>query len=226
MIDATKYQHIIWDWNGTLLNDAWLFVDIMNGILKQHNLGIITIKKYRDIFGFPIQEYYKKLGFKLENKSFEKYGAEFINAYETRKYEAKLYPMVKILLSKLSSKNIYHSILSASQQNLLNDLTNFYRVQKYFSYINGVNNFHANGKVDKGLEFIKKINLHSSEVILIGDTDHDFEVAQAMGIDCLLISHGHYSYSRLIKTGAFVIKKIEDIFDIFSIKINCENHTN
>ena len=57
MINATKYQHIIWDWNGTLLNDAWLFVDIMNGILKQHDMEMITIKKYRDIFGFPIQEY-------------------------------------------------------------------------------------------------------------------------------------------------------------------------
>ena len=54
MINATKYQHIIWDWNGTLLNDAWLFVDIMNGILKQHDMEMITIKKYRDIFGFPI----------------------------------------------------------------------------------------------------------------------------------------------------------------------------
>ena len=225
MINATKYQHIIWDWNGTLLNDAWLFVDIMNGILKQHNMEMITIKKYRDIFGFPIQEYYKKLGFKLGEKSFKKYSTEFISAYEKRRYEAKLYPMVKILLSKLSSKNIYHSILSASQQNLLNDLTNYYRVQKYFSYINGVNNFHANGKIDKGLKFIKKINLHPSEVILIGDTDHDFEVAQAMGIDCLLISHGHYAYSRLIKTGAFVIKNIEEIFDIFSLKLNCENHT-
>ena len=215
MLNSTKYQHIIWDWNGTLLNDAWLFVDIMNGILKQRNMDIITLEKYRDIFGFPIKEYYKKLGFDLEKKCYEKYGAEFISVYKRRKYEAKLYPMVHTVLSKLLSKNIAHSILSAGQQDILNDLTKHYKVQEYFSHINGVNNYHANGKVDKGLELIKKINFHTSEVILIGDTKHDFEVAQAIGVDCLLISHGHHSYSRLIKTGAPVIKDIKIILDFF-----------
>ena len=217
MLDSTKYQHIIWDWNGTLLNDAWLFVDIMNGILKKYNMGNITIKKYRDIFEFPIKEYYKKLGFDLNNYSFEKFGTEFITAYKKRKYEASLYPKVKSILSKLLSKNIHHSILSAGEQNLLYDLTNYYKIQKYFSYINGVNNFHANGKIEKGLEFIENIKLNTNKVLLIGDTNHDYEVAQAIGIDCLLISHGHHSYSRLIQTGSPVIKNILEIFDMFAI---------
>ena len=131
MLDSTKYQHIIWDWNGTLLNDAWLFVDIMNGILKKYNMGNITIKKYRDIFEFPIKKYYETLGFDLNNNSFEKFGTEFITAYKKRKYEASLYPKVKSILSKLLSKNIHHSILSAGEQNLLYDLTNYYKIQKY-----------------------------------------------------------------------------------------------
>ena len=60
MLKPTNYKHIIWDWNGTLINDAWLFVDVMNNILQKRDMHIITIKKYRDIFGFPIKNYYKK----------------------------------------------------------------------------------------------------------------------------------------------------------------------
>ena len=77
----TQYQHIIWDWNGTLLNDGWLFVDVMNSILLNRKMKTITLEKYRQIFGFPVKEYYINLGFDLEKEPFEICGLEFINEY-------------------------------------------------------------------------------------------------------------------------------------------------
>ena len=220
MLKPSKYKHIIWDWNGTLLDDAWLFVDIMNGVLEKRNMNPITVEKYREIFGFPIKEYYKKLGFDLEKESFHKSGLEFIRAYEKRRYEADLHPKVNSILSKLVSMNIHHSILSAQHQRLLDDLTKHYNVRKYFTEINGLNDYYAHSKVDIGIEWMKKTEILSSEVLLIGDTDHDFEVAQALGIDCLLISHGHHCHSRLSQTGAPVIRELENIFHIFAIDLD------
>ena len=49
MKKPSSYKHIIWDWNGTLLDDAWLFVDIMNKILYQRKMNKITVKIYRNI---------------------------------------------------------------------------------------------------------------------------------------------------------------------------------
>ena len=217
MINTQQYKHIIWDWNGTLLNDAWLFVDIMNGILKKLNMQLITIETYQNIFGFPIKEYYKKLGFDLKNKSFDAYGVEFMNIYMKRKYEAKLYPMTIDVLLKLNNNNINHSILSAAQQNILEDLTKYYNINHYFSHIDGVDNYHANGKIKRGLNLIKKLNIKPNTILLVGDTIHDFEVAKAIGSDCLLISNGHNSYERLKKTGAPIIKNITNILSLFSI---------
>ena len=68
------YKHIIWDWNGTLLDDGWLFVDVMNTILKRRKMNTITLEKYREIFGFPVKNYYIKLGFDLEKEPFEDLG--------------------------------------------------------------------------------------------------------------------------------------------------------
>ena len=67
---------------------------------------------------------------------------------------------------------------------------------------------------------MKKTGLNAKEVLLIGDTDHDFEVAKALEVDCLLISHGHHCHSRLIQTGALVIHDLVDIFQIFSIDLH------
>ena len=178
MLKPSEYKHIIWDWNGTLLDDAWLFVDIMNGVLENRNMGTITIEKYREIFEFPIENYYKKLGFDIEKKTFQESGKEFINSYKKRRYEAELHPRVNSILSQLLSMNIHHSILSAQHQTLLDDLTEYYNIRNYFTEINGVNDYYAHGKVDKGIEWMKKMGFDSRKVLFIGDTNHDFEVAE------------------------------------------------
>ena len=217
MIEFSQYKHIIWDWNGTLLNDAWLFVDIMNNVLSNRNMNNITVKEYRNIFGFPVENYYKKLGFDMEKELFQQSGIEFINAYKKRRYEAELHPMVNSILSKLLSMKITHSILSAQHQALLDDLTTYYNIREYFIGINGLNDHYARSKVNKGIEWMKKTGFDANMVLFIGDTDHDFEVAQALGTDCLLLSHGHHCHTRLIQTGAPVVREMENIFHIFAI---------
>ena len=64
-------KHVIWDWNGTLLDDAWLCVDVMNGMLSKRGLPLITLEIYRNIFDFPVRDYYLKLGYDFDNESFE-----------------------------------------------------------------------------------------------------------------------------------------------------------
>ncbi len=220
MLKPYLYKHIIWDWNGTLLNDAWLFVDIMNVLLENRNIETITVEKYRKIFDFPVEEYYKKLGFNLEKESFKESGLEFIQAYKKRRYEAELHPNIYSILSKLISLNIDHSILSAQHQELLDDLTKFYNIRKYFTAINGLNDYYARSKIDQGIRWMNKTGLNPREVLLIGDTDHDFDVARALDTDCLLVSHGHNCHSRLIQTGAPVIREIENIFHIFALDLD------
>ena len=77
-IDLKKYTHIIWDWNGTLLDDAWLCVDVMNGMLEERGMKLKTVDEYRELFDFPVRDYYEKLGFNFKDEPFDKVGMEFI----------------------------------------------------------------------------------------------------------------------------------------------------
>ena len=81
---VNKRRHIIWDWNGTLINDIWLVVEIMNKMLKKRSLSEIDLKKYREIFDFPVIDYYAKLGFDFSKESFEELTVEFIGEYYAR----------------------------------------------------------------------------------------------------------------------------------------------
>ena len=60
---------IIWDWNGTIVDDAQVFVDIMNVFLNEKKLKNISIKDYNNNFVFPVENYYTSLGFDFSKES-------------------------------------------------------------------------------------------------------------------------------------------------------------
>src|ERR1035441_3524443 len=80
-----NFKHIIWDWNGTLLNDTSLSLNIINGLLKSKNLNTLSLEDYRFIFDFPVKNYYEKAGFNFTEYSFEEVGKQWMDEYEIRK---------------------------------------------------------------------------------------------------------------------------------------------
>ena len=63
-----NYTHIIWDFNGTIYNDVDACIKSANRLLSAYDLPLITsLQQYRSLFGFPIQDYYARMGFDFEN---------------------------------------------------------------------------------------------------------------------------------------------------------------
>ena len=209
-----KYKHIIWDWNGTLINDVWLVVEIMNKMLKKRNLPEIDAKKYKEIFDFPVTKYYLKLGYDFSKESFEELTVEFIGEYYERFNECKLFAETEEVLRKIKDRGISQSILSASKEDVLIEKIKYYGIDKYFCRIMGLENHFAESKIEKGKKWIASLYLNPQEVLLIGDTVHDYVVSKHIGSDCLLIANGHNSYKKLSKLDTKVLKRLEEIIQV------------
>ena len=211
-----NYNHIIWDWNGTLLNDVELCAGIMNMLLTQESLPNISVQKYKSIFTFPVIEYYKIAGHSFEKTSFEVLGKQFMDEYELRKNNCKLFPGVSKLLSVIQSKNIKQHLLSAYEQNNLNNILKHFGIINYFQYIVGLDNIYAGGKSHLAQDLVMKIgsNGAAGNILLIGDTIHDYEVAKEIDADCILVSQGHQDEERLLKLGIPVVKDIIELGNI------------
>jgi len=214
---SKNYNHIIWDWNGTLFNDVELCADVMNLLLTQESLPNISIKKYKEIFTFPVIEYYKIAGHTFERKSFEVLGKQFMVEYETRKITCDLFPGVIELLMWLKSRNIQQHLLSAYEQNSLNNILKYFAINNYFQDIVGLDNIYAGGKAHLAKNLAMKIrsNGAAGNILLIGDTIHDYEVAKEINSDCILLTHGHQDEERLLKLGIPVAKDFSELKNIF-----------
>ena len=212
----SNYKHIIWDWNGTLLNDVGLCVDIINGILSKRNLDSLTIKYYRDIFTFPVKSYYKKAGFDFNQYTFEEVGKEWMDEYERRRNECDLHDGAIEILSQLKRKKIKQSILSAYPHKTLIEIVSRLKLNDFFTHIIGLDNIYATSKLELGKELIKSISNGEGKVLLIGDTEHDYEVAKEIGADCVLIADGHQSKEKLIACNVPIFDSLSEL----AIKFN------
>ncbi len=202
---------IIWDWNGTLLNDLWLCLSSINQLLEKRNLPQLDRHSYKELFSFPVKDYYAAVGFDFEREDFEIPANEFIDLYNSRMNYCMLQPTAQEVLTCFSKKGARQFVLSAMQQAMLLQSLAHNQILHYFEGIAGLDNHYAVSKIERGEQLICEFGIEKENSWIIGDTDHDFEVARALGIQCILISDGHQSAERLNNTGAPVMGDLKSL---------------
>lgn len=207
----TRYQHILWDFNGTLMDDAWLCLEVMNTMLAQRGLPALEPDYYAEIFDFPVQDYYRRVGWDLEQIPFSQLSDEFMAGYHARKLECGLHDGTRAVLAGLQARGIPQSVISAAEERMVHDLLRHYQIGNYFIAARGLDNHHAAGKTAIGVQWVGELGLDPGTILMVGDTVHDYEVAQAMGTDCVLVASGHHSRRRLEATGAPVVERLDQI---------------
>ena len=211
------FKNIIWDWNGTIIDDAWVFVDIMNTVLQKKGFPPTTLEHYRQNFCFPIQNYWRGLGFQFTDETFDKLNQNFIFEYQQKMFLPKPHKGLLAFLKNLKKRKKQQFVLSASEQKLLNKSVAHYNLGGFFNAVYGVDNLNALGKKELGLTLCRQHNLKIKETILIGDTEYDKDVAEEIGCEVVLVSHGHINHQRLLKTNRRVVSSLKDLQNILKI---------
>ena len=214
IMQKKTYTHIIWDFNGTIYDDVDACIKSANRLLGAYNLPLVdSVEQYRELFGFPIQDYYARMGFDFEKTPFAVLAPEWMDYYFEYSTDSTAYPDISEVLDALHQKGMEQWILSASEVNMLHDQLEKLGIFSRFDGILGLDNIHAKSKKDIGVAW-KNANPNIC-ALMIGDTDHDAEVAAAMGVDCVLVAAGHQSRTRLEQCNCIaVVDTVKDVLGL------------
>ena len=205
-----RFQHIIWDWNGTLLDDTQAGVNAVNAMLAARGLPAIDVTRYRELFGFPVRNFYSAVGFRLESEDWDAMAREFHDRF-LADATLRLHAGATAALGYFQQAGIGQSVLSASEQSILDAMLADFGVRPFFSSVCGVDNLYGHSKLELGRALLRRLDLPPETVLMIGDSLHDHEVADALGARCLLIAQGHQSYARLARSGAPVLPSLAEL---------------
>lgn len=215
-----NYRHVIWDWNGTLIDDAWVCVEILNDLLARRGLQPVTLSAYEEEFCFPIKDYYCKVGFDFTREPFPAVANEFVDRYIQRYRACGLRTGARETIEAIRAQGLTQSILSAYEQKNLEDAVAAMGLTGMFTHLVGLDDHYAHDKLETGRRLIRMLSggngnaLPKGSALLIGDTLHDWDVAQAIGVDCMLVYSGHFSRRKLAETGASVVESLSEVLNL------------
>lgn len=205
-----KYTHLIWDFNGTVLDDVEIGIESANALLEKCGVPPIpSVAHYRSVFGFPIRDYYERLGIDFEKTPFEVLAPIWVEEYLSRAERAKLNKGVLETCAAVRGLGVSQILLSATEIGMLRGQLSALGIESCFDGVFGLDNIHAVSK-EKRVKLWCEEN-PTARPLFFGDTDHDFAVAKATGNDCVLFSGGHQSKEQLSKLGCPVVDRIEDV---------------
>ena len=185
---------ILWDWNGTLLDDTAACIGALNAMLVRRNLKPVTMEYYRREFSFPVKYFYEKLGVRLEDEDWDALAQEYHDVYHSLRYA--LNPEAIPALELAKSAGARQAVISAMKQDVLDRDTEPFGVRRYMDYVYGTTNLYGGTKTDRARELMAMLG-DDDGYVLIGDSLHDWEVARDIGARAVLFSGGGHSAERL-----------------------------
>ena len=162
---------------------------------------MMTKASFRELFGFPVVDYYRRVGFDLTSESMTDLSAEFHNAYVPGLAACPLHEGVVDALSIFRRAGVRQFVLSAMEETVLSSTVARLGIAEDFEAIYGLDHLEGDSKLDRAENLIDRFGIRPEASVLLGDTDHDADVAESLGLGVALVPTGHQSERRLRATG-------------------------
>ena len=206
-------RHLVWDWNGTLFDDLACCVEVANRLLAEFGLERLDgVAAYRARFRFPIVEYYADLGFDTgDGGNFEAAAHRYLELYAAAAATCGLHPGARETLAAVHAAGVRQVVVSASRQDhLLTQLAPF-GLDAWLDGAHGIEDIYAASKEGAARRWLAESGADPAEVVFVGDSAHDHEIATAVGAPCVLFSGGHHSREHLASFGVPVVDDLREV---------------
>ena len=215
-MEKQLYTHLLWDFNGTVYDDLEACRRSVNRMLAERGLPVLSVEAYREVFDFPVKDYYARVGFDFDREPFEVLAPIWVALYGEASRESRVFEGVRETMARLRERGIRQEILSATEATMLRRQVSELGLGEAVDAVWGTETIHAAGKESLALAWREA---HPrAQVLFVGDTTHDAAVAAAMGADCVLFDGGHMSRTRLQACGCPIIHAFSELLDLPGIR--------
>lgn len=193
MDSLSDIRAVCWDWNGTLLDDVEICLQVMNDLLIEHGEApLVDAHDYRSLFRFPLKDFYRDVG--IDDERFEDAVTQYLHLLAARAGESRLHLHARQTLDDVAGMGIRQVLASATLPDLLELQMAPHGVSGAFERILAIDDPYRASKRDVIEDWLKESGLPAAHVLLIGDTNHDREIAEEFGAHFVHFGAGHQAH--------------------------------
>lgn len=208
----TGVRHIIWDWNGTLLDDNHANLAAVNAVCDAYGAPQLTLQDWRRAYYRPLLACYQDLlGHPLDDADWSRLNSIYGRAYLGLLAECPLADGVEETLSRWRAAGRTQSLLSMATHDHVARLVADRGVDHHFTRVDGrARDATEDSKTEHLVGHLAALGADPAEVVLVGDIDDDAHAAHAAGARAVLVTTGLMDTERLRATGAPVVDSVAD----------------
>ena len=212
-------RHVVWDWNGTLLDDFHLNVAAVAEACQIADGPVVTADEYRRHFTRPITVFYERLlGHPLADGDWDRLNAGYLAAYRRRLDELGLVAGAQEALAAVEAAGLSQSLLSMWEHDELVRLVGVFGLDQYFVRVDGQPGPGGGSKRDFLSRHLRYVEasvspLAADDVLVVGDSLDDAEAAAALDLQCVLVAGGPDPPEALAATGLPVLPSVVDLVE-------------
>lgn len=208
-------HHIVWDWNGTLIDDVAVVVAAVNDTLAIVDRRPITIEEYGANYTRPVLLFYERLlGRDIEQSEWLAFDRAFHASYRQRVDSAALADDALEALTAAQEGGLSQSLLSMYWHDELVPQVDRRGLSKFLVRIDGLRGTPGDRKQEYLARHLLAVDgdlarqTAPSEILVVGDALDDADAASALGLNCVLYTSGAHPTDQLKTAGVPVVESL------------------
>ncbi|MEV6398337.1 HAD hydrolase-like protein [Streptomyces sp. NPDC051907] len=197
--------HLVWDWNGTLLDDSKAVIGATNAAFAEIGLEPITLERYRELYCIPIPRFYERLMGRLPSDAeWEVMDEAFHRHYSEHRIGCGLTEGVEELLRQWGLAGRSQSLLSMYGHEQLVPVVRGYGIEEHFIRVDGRTGPSGGTKalhMERHLAALTEVGVDPYRTVVIGDAADDAVAAAHVGARAVLYTGGSHSRASLESAG-------------------------
>ncbi|MFI8517321.1 HAD family hydrolase [Streptomyces sp. NPDC085481] len=205
-------KHLVWDWNGTLLDDISAVIGATNAAFAELGLESITLERYRELYMVPVPKFYERLMGRLPtDEEWVLMDGAFHRHYWQRAEGCGLTAGAAELLAARQASGLTQSLLSLAPHGELIPLVRRHGIAERFLRVDGRVDRSTDGKSGHMVRHLAALEgVPAERVVVIGDAADDAVAAAHVGARAVLYTGGSHSRASLERVGVPVVDSLEE----------------
>ena len=194
-----KYDTVIFDLDGTLLNTLEDLANAVNFVMRNNDYPVRTLEEVRQFVGNGIRRLMERaVPENVTGEQFERVFEQFRSYYtEHCQIKTRAYDGIQSLLKALDEKGYAMAIVSNKNHAAVCELNEIYFKEYISVAIGQKDGIRKKPAPDTVLQALKELGKEKETAIYVGDSEVDFATAKNSGMDCVLVTWGFRTTEEL-----------------------------
>lgn len=193
----TRFELIIFDWDGTLSDSVGLITDLMIQSFLLHNVSPPSRMEVADILGIKLSEAFKILLKEKDQNASELIFNSYIDLYNQSSNKVKLFDGVELGIKELHRNGYRIAIATGGGRNYLDSCLAQTSIKDFINVTKTSDDCFSKPHPQMCNEILNELIIEPEKSIVIGDSIHDLQMAKNAGISSLAVTYGAHKQDSL-----------------------------